>query len=86
MTGKAIVSTRTGGVEEVLGSDAFYLDNDRFEESLRDTLRQVAVMERAELQRRGTAIRERILKQFNWGEQGRRMIDFMQGLMPDTPA
>jgi glycosyltransferase involved in cell wall biosynthesis len=86
MTGKAIVSTRTGGVDEVLGSDAFYLESDRFEESLRDVLRQVAATERDELQRRGAAIRERILKQFNWGEQGRRMIDFLRGLLKDTPA
>jgi glycosyltransferase involved in cell wall biosynthesis len=88
MTGKAILSTRTGGVDAVLQDDGLYLDSDRFEESLRQKLREVSVMDRAELQRRGTAIRNRLLKDFNWDVQAHRMVNFMVHLENSrvTPA
>ncbi len=80
MTGKAILSTRTGGVDEVLREDGIYLDTEDFENSLRQKLREVAALDRAELQRRGTNIRNRLLKEFSWDAQGRRMIDFLAGI------
>ncbi len=81
MTGKAILSTRTGGVDEVLRDEGFYLETENFEEALRQKLRAVAVMERAELQCRGTAIRNRVLKDFNWDAQARRVVDFLTGIV-----
>jgi glycosyltransferase involved in cell wall biosynthesis len=75
MTGKAILSTRTGGVDEVLKDAGLYLETENFEDSLRQKMREVAAMDRAELQRRGILIRNRILKDFNWDEQARRMLD-----------
>jgi glycosyltransferase involved in cell wall biosynthesis len=81
ITGKAILSTRTGGVDKVLGEEGIYLETKDFDSSLRQKLREVAAMDRAELQRRGTAIRERVLKDFNWDEQARRMIEFLAGIL-----
>ena len=81
MTGKAILSTRTGGVDKVLGEEGLYLETENFEDSLRQKLRELAQMDRAELQRRGQAIRNRVLKDFNWDEQARRMIEFLTGIL-----
>ncbi len=81
MTGKAILSTRTGGVDKVLGEEGIYLETEDFDNSLRQKLCEVAAMDRAELQRRGTAIRERVLKDFNWDAQARRMVEFLTGIL-----
>jgi glycosyltransferase involved in cell wall biosynthesis len=81
MTGKAILTTRTGGVDEVLGPEAFYLETENFEVSLREKLRMLSATDRAELQRRGTLTRQRILRDFNWDEQARHMITFMTGVL-----
>lgn len=86
MTGKAILSTRTGGVDKVLGEEGLYLETDDFAGSLHQKLCTVAAMDRTELQRRGTAIRERVLKDFNWDEQARRMIEFLTGVVKTRSA
>jgi glycosyltransferase involved in cell wall biosynthesis len=81
MTGKAILTTRTGGVEEVLQEDGLYLETGNFEDLLMRRLREVAAMDRTELQRRGTSIRNRILKEYNWDEQARRMVEFLGSMV-----
>jgi glycosyltransferase involved in cell wall biosynthesis len=81
MTGKAILSTCTCGVDKVLGHEGIYLETNDFPNSLRKKLCEVAAMDRAELQRRGTAIRNRILRDFTWDEQARRIIDFLEGIV-----
>lgn len=81
MTGKAILSTRIGGVDQVLGKEGIYLETAGFGNSLPQMLREVAAMDRAELQRRGTAIRNRMLREFSWDEQARRMIEFLTGVL-----
>lgn len=85
MTGKAILSTRIGGVDRVLQEEGLYLKTDYFEDSLRQKLREVAAMDRAELQRRGTAMRNRILKDFNWDAQAGRMVEFLENIVK-SPA
>ncbi len=77
ITGKAVLSTRVGGVDEVLGDGGLYFEAENLEASLRGRLVEVAAMDRAELQRRGAAIRARILRDFNWDAQAARMIDFL---------
>ncbi len=77
MAGRAILSTRTGGVDQVVGPEGFYIENDNFEGSLLQQLREIAGISRSELQRRGTAIRKRILTDFNWEVQARRVIEFL---------
>jgi hypothetical protein len=42
-------------------------------------------MNRAELRRRGAAIRSRIVKEFNWDEQARRMIEFLKAQLDRRP-
>ena len=76
MTGKAILSTKVGGVDEVLGESGLFFDAENLEESLRQSLQTVAQMDRAELNARGAAIRQRILQEYNWDVQARRMVDF----------
>ena len=84
MAGKAIVSSRTGGADEVIGPEGFYIENENFEESLRQKLQEIAGMDRTELQRRGTAIRNRIHTEYNWDAQARRMIDFLQATVASS--
>ncbi|MGC9942033.1 MAG: glycosyltransferase [Verrucomicrobiota bacterium] len=81
MTGKAILSTRTGGVDEVLGEEAFYLGTDKFEEVLCQRIREVSTTQRGELARRGLALRHRVLNNYNWDEQARRMLEFFEGII-----
>jgi glycosyltransferase involved in cell wall biosynthesis len=80
MTGKAILSTRTGGVDRVLGDAALYIETDEFERALSRKLREVAALERAELGRRGAALRARVLEEYNWDRQAERMIEFLTPL------
>jgi glycosyltransferase involved in cell wall biosynthesis len=80
MTGKAILSTRIGGVDQVLGTDGIYLETENLKDSLRQKLREIAGMNRVQLQDRGSAIRNRVLKDFNWDVQGRRVIEFLTGM------
>jgi glycosyltransferase involved in cell wall biosynthesis len=77
ITGKAILSTRIGGVDEVLGEPGLYFDANNLETALRQKIADVAQMNRVDLQNRGTAIRRRILKDFNWDVQASRMATFL---------
>ena len=81
VAGKAILSTRTAGMDEILGNEGIYIETDNFEESLRQKLQEVSAMSREELGRRATIIRNRILKEFNWDEQSRRMVEFMSSIL-----
>jgi glycosyltransferase involved in cell wall biosynthesis len=81
MTGKAILSTRTCGVDKVLLDEGLYLDAGHLEDSLREKFREISNMDRNELQRRGGIIRQRIVNEYNWEAQARRMIDFLTGLV-----
>jgi len=86
MTGRAILSTRTGGVDEVLREEGFYIESGDFENSLRTKMRELSGMERGELLRRGAVIRERLLKEFTWDVQARRMTEFMEKLVAKPAA
>jgi glycosyltransferase involved in cell wall biosynthesis len=77
IAGKAILSTRVGGVYEAIGEDGIYFDAENFEESLLEKIREVSAMNRDELQRRAQAIRRRILSEFNADEQARRVFEFL---------
>ena len=81
VAGKAIISTRTAGMDEILGQHGIYVETDNFEDSLRQKLREVSAMNRTELQRRAASIREVILKEFSWDEQARRMVDFLKEIV-----
>jgi len=77
VAGKAILSTRTAGMDEILGEEGIYIETENFEESLREKLREVSAMDRKELQRRAKIIRNRILAKYNWDEQSRGVVEFL---------
>ena len=77
---KAILSTRTSGMDEVLGAEGMYIETENFEESLCQKLIEISGMDRAELQRRAAIIRERIVTNYSWGEQARRIVEFLNKL------
>lgn len=84
--GKAILSTRTSGMDEILGKEGIYIETENFEASLRDKLREVSAMDRAELRRRATIIHDRIVKNYSWEEQSRRIVEFLVGLVSHRPS
>mgnify|MGYP002789825172 CR=1 FL=1 len=81
MTGKAILTTPTGGVDRVLGDRAFYLDADRFEASFADQVRAISGMDRELLRQRGRSIREHVMAEYTWDRQAARMTEFMAALV-----
>jgi glycosyltransferase involved in cell wall biosynthesis len=81
MAGKAILSTRTAGMDEVLGEEGTYIETENFEVSLRQKLQEISLMSRTELQRRATIIRDRIIHNYSWAEQSRRIVDFLTKLV-----
>ena len=78
LTGRAILSTRLAGIEHVLGPEAFYFDERDFAASLRSQLLAIAAISRAELRRRGAAIRARIITDYNWSRQAGAMAEFIR--------
>jgi hypothetical protein len=66
------------GVEEVLGSGAFYFDPYNFEQSLGNELYRLSRTPRSELHRRGAAIHEKVIREFSWKHQGRRLAEFLE--------
>jgi glycosyltransferase involved in cell wall biosynthesis len=81
MAGKAILSTRTSGMDEILGEEGMYIETENFEESLRQKLKEISVMSRTELQRRATIIRDRIITHYSWEELARRSVEFLNKLV-----
>jgi glycosyltransferase involved in cell wall biosynthesis len=90
MAGKAIISTRTSGMDEILGDEGLYIETEQFEESLRQRLKEASTMSRPELQRRARIIHERILKDYSWGQLAHRSVEFfdklIEGKTPNTAA
>lgn len=81
IAGKPILTTHVGGTAAALGDEGIYFETDNFEESLAKKIREVSTMDRAELQRRGRAIRERVLRDFSAQEQAKRVVTFLEGLV-----
>src|ERR1700722_18050305 len=86
MAGKAVLSTRTSGIDEVLGGEGYYLDTDHYEESMRQKLVEISGTNRAELQRRGKIIHERIVKDYSWEQLARRAGEFFHKLVDERAA
>ena len=84
MTGKAILTTATGGVDRVLGDRAFYLESENFPASLRNQVKSIAAMDRADLRKRGRAIRRHILEEYTWDRQAQQMTEFMERIVNTT--
>jgi len=84
--GKAVLSTRTAGMDEILGPDGFYIEAEGFEDSLRQKLQEISAINRLELQRRAQAIRNRIVGAYNCEEQARRIADFLTAVTESHSA
>jgi glycosyltransferase involved in cell wall biosynthesis len=84
--GKAILSTRTAGIDEILGNEGLYIETEKFEESLRQKLREVSAMDRAALQCRATIIHDRIVKNYSWGEMSRCVVEFLTKIVNSRRA
>jgi glycosyltransferase involved in cell wall biosynthesis len=86
VTGRAILTTRTGGVDQILGDEGVYLETDDFGKSLSQKLTDLSKMDRAQLDVRGAAIRDRMQSQFNWDVQADRMTRFLDALVGRVPT
>jgi len=78
LCGRAILSSRISGVEQVLGPDAFYYDAACHPASLLEALEKIAALNRVELRHRGKAIHDRVCTDFNWANQARRLAAFLE--------
>jgi glycosyltransferase involved in cell wall biosynthesis len=78
LSGRAILTTRFSGVDEVLGNEAFYFDERDFDRNLGATIDRVAEMDRAGLDRRGAALQERVTRNYGWQKQAAKMAEFIR--------
>jgi glycosyltransferase involved in cell wall biosynthesis len=79
-SGRAVLTSRLSGVDEVLGPDAFYFDAARFEPDLGRALDELRAGDFADLNHRGAAIQRRVLEDYGWNRQGRRIAEFLDSL------
>lgn len=82
LSGRAILSSRVSGADVVLGPEAYYFDEHNFALSLDRSLDELANTQRQELNRRGTALQQRLLSRFSWAQQGERLAGFLKQLLP----
>jgi glycosyltransferase involved in cell wall biosynthesis len=75
--GRAILTSRLSGVEDVLGPDAFYFDANDFDSSLARSLAEICSTPKGELHQRGAAVQHRLLTEYGWVRQGARLRDFL---------
>jgi glycosyltransferase involved in cell wall biosynthesis len=80
LCGRAVLTSRLSGVEQVLGNAAYYFDPNDFENNLRAVLSEVVKEDRSDLRQRGRQIRDRVCTQYNWPTQARRVADFLANL------
>lgn len=81
LVGRAILSVRMAGIDELLGPEAFYFEPEDYDQSLKRALCEVAKIPRSELQRRGMAIRNRLLNHHSWQEHGQKLAGFLDNLL-----
>jgi len=78
LTGRPILTSRVSGVDVILGTEAFYFDENDFDRTLDAALTEIAGLPREELRRRGAAIQRRMLTEYSWERQGGRFADFLE--------
>jgi glycosyltransferase involved in cell wall biosynthesis len=86
LTGRPILTSNLSGVEAVLGPDAYYFDAHDFHSSLSLKLLEVIATPKAELDRRGAAIQQRILTAFSWEKQAARLARFIYDVSSESWA
>lgn len=78
--GRAMLTTRMGGIETVFGPDAYYISTDNLAENLRSELERLAEISRAEHRQRGTALRQRVMDHYTYKKWGEKARDFILGI------
>jgi len=84
LTGRAVLSSRLSGADQILGAHAYYFDAHRYQTTLDPVLDMLAATPRAELRERGHALQQHLLANFQWAAQGPRLIAFLQHLLGRT--
>ena len=77
LSGRAILTSRVSGVDRILGDQAFYFDENDFEASLDQALNDLATLSRDQLNSSGSSIQHRLINNFSWLQQGRRLAGFV---------
>jgi glycosyltransferase involved in cell wall biosynthesis len=75
--GRAILTSRMSGVDEVVGPEGFYFDARDFGPSLHRAMSEIAGLPREVLWRRGQAIRERVAREYSWSRQAAKIAEFL---------
>ncbi|MCB1128773.1 MAG: glycosyltransferase, partial [Verrucomicrobiae bacterium] len=78
LAGRAILTTRLSGVEHVLGPGAVVIEPDPLVDNLKQAILATAQTDRIELRRRGEEIRQRVLGNYSWRRQARRVARFLE--------
>ncbi len=77
MTGRAILSSKVSGVDEVLGPEAWYFSEHDFDRTLATALDELAATPRSELDRRGQATQKRVMERYSWPNLGENLAPFL---------
>jgi glycosyltransferase involved in cell wall biosynthesis len=80
LCGRAILTSRMGGVDAVLGEEAIYFDASDYDQSLAQSLIDLSKQSPDALRRRGAALKSRVLSNYTWNAQGDRIAGFLHQL------
>lgn len=83
LTGRAILTTGFGGMREVLGPDAFYLEETQLASSLAQQLKTLSRTPRTVLREKGRRLQQRITSEYSWSRQVDRMTAFLRSTVPN---
>jgi glycosyltransferase involved in cell wall biosynthesis len=86
LCGRAILTSRLAGVDDVLGPEAFYFDAQHYNAELGEQLSFLSRTSRSELRRRGMILRERITSQYSWERQAGAMAEFISARVSNDSA
>ena len=79
--GRAILTTRLGGVESVFGNSAYHLETANLADSLKSELERLAEVPRPEHRKRGQALRQRVIDEYTYERWGEKVSAFIRSLI-----
>lgn len=86
LTGRAILSSRLSGADQVLGPHAYFFDAGNYNTSLGQMLDKLAITPRSTLRQRGTDLQHHVLTGHQWKTQTRRLASFLYSVADRIPA
>jgi len=81
LAGRAVLSSRLSGADQILGPHAYYFDADHYTASLGEMLDGLASTPRPELRKRGHQLQQHLLAEYRWETQGRRLNSFLRRVL-----